>query len=165
VARGSVVMVAPPLSLDATPDYWRPPPSLPPLSVLPPSSAGMPGTGKTATVREVVRQLHQRHLESSLPPFQYIEVNAMHLANPYQLYSVLWKQLSDHETTPQRALRVRREWSTHTWVVDGGAPPSACGAVSVRAGDCLPDRVPPFPLPPPPSCLRIGFRRPTPGVR
>jgi Cdc6-like AAA superfamily ATPase len=68
--------------------------------------AGMPGTGKTATVREVVRQLHQDHLESTLPPFQYIEVNAMHLANPYQLYSVLWKQLSDHETTPSRALRV-----------------------------------------------------------
>jgi origin recognition complex subunit 1 len=67
---------------------------------------GMPGTGKTATVREVVRQLRQKHLDAGLPPFQYLEVNAMHLASPYQLYSVLWKQLSDHETNPAKALRV-----------------------------------------------------------
>ncbi len=67
----------------------------------------MPGTGKTATVREVVKQLHERHKAKGLPPFHYIEINAMHLANPYQLYSVLWKQLADQDTNPAKALRVR----------------------------------------------------------
>jgi hypothetical protein len=37
---------------------------------------------------------------------QYAEVNAMHLANPYQLYSVLWKQLTGADMIPSKALHV-----------------------------------------------------------
>jgi origin recognition complex subunit 1 len=66
----------------------------------------MPGTGKTATVREVVRQLNEDHKAGDLPPFQYIEINAMHLPSPYQLYSVLWRELAEHDAPAQKALQV-----------------------------------------------------------
>ena len=67
----------------------------------------MPGTGKTATVREVVRQLHAHHTAGELPPFQYVEINSMQLPNPYQLYSVLWREMSDQDCVAAKALAVR----------------------------------------------------------
>ncbi len=66
--------------------------------------SGMPGTGKTATVTEVVRELQERCQEEggvkrgvaadSLPPFMYVEVNAMKLSHPYQLYTALWNAIA-----------------------------------------------------------------------
>ena len=46
----------------------------------------MPGTGKTATVREVVRLLQECEKEGTVPEFQYLEVNAMKLTKPQQLW-------------------------------------------------------------------------------
>jgi len=69
--------------------------------------SGMPGTGKTATVTEVIRELQERSSEASgikrpasahddeaLPPFMYVEVNAMKLSHPYQLYTALWNAIA-----------------------------------------------------------------------
>ncbi|NXY43150.1 ORC1 protein, partial [Ceuthmochares aereus] len=48
--------------------------------------SGVPGTGKTATVHEVVRRLQQATENDDLPPFQFVEVNGMKLTDPHQAY-------------------------------------------------------------------------------
>lgn len=48
--------------------------------------SGVPGTGKTATVHEVIRGLQQAAQANDVPPFQYIEVNGMKLTEPHQVY-------------------------------------------------------------------------------
>lgn len=48
--------------------------------------SGVPGTGKTATVHEVMHCLQQAAHANDVPPFQYIEVNGMKLTEPHQVY-------------------------------------------------------------------------------
>lgn len=52
--------------------------------------SGVPGTGKTATVREVVRDLRVRRRKGELPPFQVLELNCMALPNPTAVYTELY---------------------------------------------------------------------------
>jgi origin recognition complex subunit 1 len=76
--------------------------------------SGVPGTGKTATVNEVIKALRK---ESAEPPddgssskkkrkskqtkadkssdFTYIEVNGLKLTDPYQVYSEIYRALND----------------------------------------------------------------------
>jgi len=49
--------------------------------------SGMPGTGKTATVHQVVRELRDEGLD-----FRYIEVNMMKLPTPKHVYSEIYRQ-------------------------------------------------------------------------
>ena len=65
--------------------------------------SGMPGTGKTATVYEVVRDLMRAHAAGELPNFRFHEINAMRLASPYQAYSVLHKAITGLAAAPKRA--------------------------------------------------------------
>jgi len=62
--------------------------------------AGVPGTGKTATVVRVISELAQR---SDLPNFEYVEINGMKLPEPHQLYTALWKALTGKQASPQKA--------------------------------------------------------------
>ncbi|WFD31487.1 Origin recognition complex, subunit 1 [Malassezia sp. CBS 17886] len=55
---------------------------------------GVPGTGKTATVREVVRMLQTRMHDGALPPFTFVEINGMKLASTMQAYTELWSAVS-----------------------------------------------------------------------
>lgn len=48
----------------------------------------MPGTGKTASVKQAVKRLYQDGLD-----FDFVEINGMRLSNPNHVYSVLWKNL------------------------------------------------------------------------
>lgn len=48
--------------------------------------SGVPGTGKTATVHEVIRCLQQAAQTNDVPSFHYIEVNGMKLTEPHQVY-------------------------------------------------------------------------------
>ena len=48
--------------------------------------SGVPGTGKTATVHQVVRSLRQEYDSGDLPYFQFIEVNGMRLTDPRQAH-------------------------------------------------------------------------------
>lgn len=52
--------------------------------------SGVPGTGKTATVREVLRDLRALRAKGNLPPFEVVEVNAMSLPDPNLVYSELY---------------------------------------------------------------------------
>ncbi|WFC98319.1 Origin recognition complex, subunit 1 [Malassezia yamatoensis] len=51
---------------------------------------GVPGTGKTATVREAIRTLKRKVDAHELPTFQFVEINGMKLASANQAYTELW---------------------------------------------------------------------------
>lgn len=53
--------------------------------------SGVPGTGKTATVHEVIHCLQQAAQANDVPPFKYVEVNGMKLTEPRQVYVQIWK--------------------------------------------------------------------------
>ncbi|XP_060078771.1 origin recognition complex subunit 1-like [Ylistrum balloti] len=66
--------------------------------------SGVPGTGKTATVREVTRALQQACDDGELPYFKYIEINGMKLTEPRQAYVQILKQLTKQKATPDHAV-------------------------------------------------------------
>ena len=58
--------------------------------------SGTPGTGKTATVREVVSQLHAAVAADELDDFIFVEINGMKLTDPHQsillvVGSIAWR--------------------------------------------------------------------------
>lgn len=48
--------------------------------------SGVPGTGKTATVHEVIRSLQQASEQDEIPQFRFIEINGMKMTDPHQAY-------------------------------------------------------------------------------
>ena len=59
--------------------------------------SGVPGTGKTASIRAVAAHLAKEKASGALPPFQYIEINGMALTSPQQAYQDLWRAISENE--------------------------------------------------------------------
>ena len=51
--------------------------------------SGVPGTGKTATVHEVIRCIEEA--QDDLPEFKFVEINGMKLTEPAQAYSTFLK--------------------------------------------------------------------------
>ena len=51
--------------------------------------SGVPGTGKTATVHEVIRCL--KEADDELSEFTFVEINGMKLTEPAQTYSAFLK--------------------------------------------------------------------------
>jgi origin recognition complex subunit 1 len=75
--------------------------------------SGTPGTGKTATVREVVATLQDSVLEEELEDFVFVEINGMKVTDPHQSYSLLWEALKSERVSPNHALELlEREFST-----------------------------------------------------
>jgi origin recognition complex subunit 1 len=66
--------------------------------------SGTPGTGKTATVREVVAQLNASVLADELDDFIFVEINGMKVTDPHQSYSLLWEALKGDRVSPAHAL-------------------------------------------------------------
>ncbi|ESN93994.1 hypothetical protein HELRODRAFT_103086 [Helobdella robusta] len=65
--------------------------------------SGVPGTGKTATVRQVMSILHDEHLSGDLAMFKYIEVNGMKLVDPHHANVEILKQLTGQKATAEHA--------------------------------------------------------------
>uniref|UniRef100_A0A140T8C7 Origin recognition complex subunit 1 n=1 Tax=Bos taurus TaxID=9913 RepID=A0A140T8C7_BOVIN len=65
--------------------------------------SGVPGTGKTATVHEVICCLQQAAQANEVPPFQYIEVNGMKLTEPHQVYVQILQKLTGKRATANHA--------------------------------------------------------------
>ncbi|XP_040262854.1 origin recognition complex subunit 1 [Bufo bufo] len=65
--------------------------------------SGVPGTGKTATVHEVIRSLQAAIEEDELPSFQFIEINGMKLTDPHQAYVQILKLLTGQKATADHA--------------------------------------------------------------
>ena len=75
--------------------------------------SGTPGTGKTATVREVVAQMHASVQAEELDDFIFVEINGMKVTDPHQSYSLLWQALRGDRVSPSHALELlEREFST-----------------------------------------------------
>lgn len=54
----------------------------------------MPGTGKTATTLEIVRNLRRKH------KFEFIHINAMSLTNPNLVYTILHENITGKRSNP-----------------------------------------------------------------
>jgi origin recognition complex subunit 1 len=67
--------------------------------------SGMPGTGKTATCRQVVRGLEELARQEELPEFQFVEINALKLARPSDAYSVLYEELTGEQVSSAQACK------------------------------------------------------------
>ncbi|KAK2579449.1 hypothetical protein KPH14_002656 [Odynerus spinipes] len=65
--------------------------------------SGVPGTGKTATVNEVIRCLKRSVAKGKLDDFDFIEINGMKLTEPRQAYVQILKQLSGNTCTWEKA--------------------------------------------------------------
>lgn len=59
--------------------------------------SGMPGTGKTATTLEIMRQF------ISKKKFEFIHINAMSLTNPNLVYTILAEKIIQRRLNPQSA--------------------------------------------------------------
>lgn len=66
--------------------------------------AGTPGTGKTATVREVIARLESDVSSDELDDFIFVEINGMKITDPHQSYSLLWEALKGERVSPVQAL-------------------------------------------------------------
>ncbi|KAK2045845.1 ATPase [Colletotrichum somersetense] len=66
--------------------------------------AGTPGTGKTATVREVISRLEDCVRADELDDFIFVEINGMKITDPHQSYSLLWEALKGERVSPTQAI-------------------------------------------------------------
>lgn len=66
--------------------------------------SGTPGTGKTATVREVIAQLNASVMAEELDDFIFVEINGMKVTDPHQAYSLLWEALKEQRVSHAQAL-------------------------------------------------------------
>lgn len=74
--------------------------------------SGTPGAGKTATVREVIRQLERDVEDNQLDDFIFVEINGMKITNPHHAYALLWEALKGERASASQALELlEREFS------------------------------------------------------
>ncbi|KAI6779038.1 Origin recognition complex subunit-like protein [Emericellopsis cladophorae] len=74
--------------------------------------SGTPGTGKTATVREVIGRLEESVNMDELDDFIFVEINGMKITDPHQSYTLLWEALKGQRASPAQALDLlEREFS------------------------------------------------------
>ncbi len=73
--------------------------------------AGVPGTGKTATVHAVIKDLRRQVEEYEIPPFSYVEINGLKIPTPQHAYAVLWDAISG--TTGSSAKTALRSLEEH----------------------------------------------------
>ncbi|MEQ2253369.1 Origin recognition complex, subunit 1, partial [Ilyodon furcidens] len=65
--------------------------------------SGVPGTGKTATVHEVMRCLQHAADVEEIPPFRFIEINGMKMTDPHQAYVQVLQELTGQKATADHA--------------------------------------------------------------
>lgn len=65
--------------------------------------SGVPGTGKTATVHEVLRCLQVAAENGEIPVFTFIEINGMKMTDPHQAYIQILQRLTGQKATADHA--------------------------------------------------------------
>ncbi|XP_008280087.1 origin recognition complex subunit 1 [Stegastes partitus] len=65
--------------------------------------SGVPGTGKTATVHEVMRCLQHAADVDEIPTFHFIEINGMKMTDPHQAYVQILQNLTGQKATADHA--------------------------------------------------------------
>jgi origin recognition complex subunit 1 len=67
--------------------------------------SGVPGVGKTATIREAIRSLKHQASTGAINSFKFVEINGMKLNDAQDAYSLLWQTLSGKRCSNRMALR------------------------------------------------------------
>ncbi|KAF8444819.1 P-loop containing nucleoside triphosphate hydrolase protein [Boletus edulis BED1] len=67
--------------------------------------SGVPGTGKTATVHAVVRELKRMAENGETTPFTYVEINGLRIPEPAAAYNLLWETISGHDVSTEGHLK------------------------------------------------------------
>ncbi|KAH8092620.1 P-loop containing nucleoside triphosphate hydrolase protein [Cristinia sonorae] len=68
--------------------------------------SGVPGTGKTATVHAVVRELKRMAEQNEGNPFTYVEINGLRIPEPSAAYGLLWEAVSGHNVSQEGHLKI-----------------------------------------------------------
>ncbi|KDR68521.1 hypothetical protein GALMADRAFT_256748 [Galerina marginata CBS 339.88] len=68
--------------------------------------SGVPGTGKTATVHTVVKELKRMAESNEINPFTYVEINGLKIPEPSAAYNLLWEGISGHDVATEGHLRL-----------------------------------------------------------
>lgn len=68
--------------------------------------SGTPGVGKTATIREVIKQLSAKMtIESDgIKRFNYLEINGLKIIKPQQAYEILWQKIAGTKASTTTSL-------------------------------------------------------------
>ncbi|KAH9523633.1 Origin recognition complex, subunit 1 [Bulinus truncatus] len=74
--------------------------------------SGVPGTGKTATVKEVVKILESERDDGNLGNFKFVEINGMRLTEPRQAYVEILKALTGNKATADHAANLLNKMFT-----------------------------------------------------
>jgi hypothetical protein len=56
--------------------------------------SGLPGTGKTATVLASISFLIKEASKKTIPSFEFVEINCLHITSPSEVYVLLWRFLT-----------------------------------------------------------------------
>ncbi|KAI0749213.1 P-loop containing nucleoside triphosphate hydrolase protein [Daedaleopsis nitida] len=68
--------------------------------------SGVPGTGKTATVHAVVRELKRMAENNEANPFAYVEINGLKIPEPAAAYGLLWEAVCGHDTAKDGHMKI-----------------------------------------------------------
>ncbi|KAJ3775395.1 P-loop containing nucleoside triphosphate hydrolase protein [Lentinula raphanica] len=68
--------------------------------------SGVPGTGKTATVHAVIRELKRLAGNNEINPFTYCEINGLRIPEPSAAYTLLWEVVSGHDVAKDGHLKM-----------------------------------------------------------
>ncbi|KAJ3862386.1 P-loop containing nucleoside triphosphate hydrolase protein [Lentinula novae-zelandiae] len=68
--------------------------------------SGVPGTGKTATVHAVIRELKRLAENNEVNPFTYCEINGLRIPEPSAAYTLLWETVSGHDVAQDGHLKM-----------------------------------------------------------
>ncbi|EIW84536.1 P-loop containing nucleoside triphosphate hydrolase protein [Coniophora puteana RWD-64-598 SS2] len=91
--------------------------------------SGVPGTGKTATVHAVVRELKRRAENNESNPFTYVEINGLRVPEPAAAYTQLWTTLSADSDASTRISSKEALKRLHRHFAAGGAAGPRCATV------------------------------------
>ncbi|OUM52560.1 hypothetical protein BVG19_g1761 [[Candida] boidinii] len=73
--------------------------------------SGTPGTGKTATIREVIKQLSANMLEEKNKKiFNFMEINGLKLMTPQSSYELLWEKLTKQRVSSVHAVTLLEDY-------------------------------------------------------
>lgn len=72
--------------------------------------SGMPGVGKTATIKASIAALKKEVNAKLIPDFEFVEINCLQLQTPADAYSVLWRSIQGEHVSNKKALRKLGEY-------------------------------------------------------
>ena len=75
---------------------------------------GIPGTGKTATILDVMRSMKKKLEAGKVGPFQFVEINGLRLPSPNHAYSTLHEALTGDRLCPSAAQAALEVAFTHS---------------------------------------------------